>query len=63
LLTKDNDDVPVEMRRFLTQAYDMKSVADYETGPDAFVPVEQAANAITTARRFLDCVAALIEGS
>jgi hypothetical protein len=50
----------VELRRFLTQGYDMKSVADYETGPDAFVPVDQAASAIATARRFIDRVVALL---
>jgi uncharacterized protein (UPF0332 family) len=61
LLTKDDPRVRVELRRFLSQAYDLKSVADYATGPDAFVPLDQAAAAIVTARRFLDCVVALLD--
>jgi uncharacterized protein (UPF0332 family) len=60
LLTKDDPRVPAELRRFLSQAYDLKSVADYATGPEAFVPLDQAEKAIDTARRFLDCVVVLL---
>ncbi|MGH8656180.1 MAG: hypothetical protein ACREYE_30135 [Gammaproteobacteria bacterium] len=49
------------MRRFLSQAYNLKAVADYETGPDSMVPLQRAAAAIETAGRFIDCIAGLIE--
>jgi uncharacterized protein (UPF0332 family) len=62
-LTKDDPRVPIELRRFLSQDYDLSSLADYATGPDAIVPLEQAANAIGTARRFLDCVMALLDAA
>jgi hypothetical protein len=41
---------------FLTQAYNLKAVADYETGPGSVVPPERAAAAIETATRFVDCI-------
>jgi uncharacterized protein (UPF0332 family) len=62
-LTKDDPRIPVELRRFPSQAYDLKSVADYATGPDAIVPLEQAAKAIGTAHRFLDCVTSLLDAA
>jgi uncharacterized protein (UPF0332 family) len=49
---------------FLNQAYNLKAVADYETGPDSEIPPERSAAAIETATRFVDCLAGLIgEGS
>jgi uncharacterized protein (UPF0332 family) len=48
--------VDVELRRFLSEGYKLKAVADYETGPDAVVPLEQAA----TAGRFLQTIADLL---
>jgi uncharacterized protein (UPF0332 family) len=62
-LTKDDPRISVELRRFLSQAYDLKAVADYATGPDAIVPLEQAAKAIEMARRFLDCVTSLLDAA
>ncbi|MGH8553654.1 MAG: HEPN domain-containing protein, partial [Methylococcales bacterium] len=41
---------------FLTQAYNLKAVADYETGPNSDIPPERSAAAIETAARFLDCI-------
>jgi len=60
LLSKDEVSLPVDLRRFLAQAYDLKAVADYATGPEAVVPLERAAAAIDTARRFLAAVEQLI---
>ncbi|PWC33415.1 HEPN domain-containing protein [Azospirillum sp. TSO35-2] len=57
-LTKDDPSIAPELRLFLSQAYNLKAVADYEMGPDAEVPVEHAAAALTTAERFV----ALISG-
>jgi hypothetical protein len=47
----------------LSQAYDLKSVADYATGPDGYVPLEQAKNALETAQQFLDCVLVLLDAT
>lgn len=59
-LTKGNTAVDDELRAFLGQAYQLKAIADYETGPGSRVPAEKAGEAIRTARRFVDCVAALV---
>jgi uncharacterized protein (UPF0332 family) len=53
-----------DLRIFLSQAYNLKSIADYEEGPGSEVSAERAAAAIETAARFIDCIAGLIgEGS
>ena len=48
------------LRRFLSEGYRLKSTADYEIGPEAIVPLEEAAAAVETAARFVDTVAALL---
>jgi uncharacterized protein (UPF0332 family) len=63
LLSKDETGLSVDLRRFLAQAYDLKAVADYATGPDAVVPLDRAASAVETARRFVDVVAHLVATS
>ncbi len=45
-----------ELRRFLSQGYKMKAIADYETGPDAVIPLEQAVMAIEIANRFIGTI-------
>ncbi len=59
-LTKDEPRVDDELRAFLSRAYSFKRIADYEIGPASHISAETARNAIATARRFVDCVAALI---
>jgi uncharacterized protein (UPF0332 family) len=56
-LVADEPRVDVELRRFLSEGYKLKAIADYETGPDAVVPLEQAAMAVETAGRFIDVIA------
>lgn len=56
-LTKDEPRIDVELRRFLPQSFNIKTVADYELGSDAVIPTEQAAAAIETATRFVACIA------
>jgi uncharacterized protein (UPF0332 family) len=51
------------LRRFLSEGYRMKSTADYEIGPEAVIPVEEAAAAIATAGRFVDTVSELLAGA
>lgn len=60
-LTKDDPRLDPDLRAFLSFAYNLKSIADYETGPGAEVPPDSAADAIATARRFVAVMAALIE--
>jgi uncharacterized protein (UPF0332 family) len=60
LLTKGDSRVDTELRRFLSQAYDLKAVADYEAGAGSIVPAERAEAAIRTAVRFVNCVATLL---
>lgn len=58
-LTKDDPRCPDDLRIFLSQAYNLKAIADYETGPGSVVPPERAAAAIETAGRFVDFIARL----
>jgi uncharacterized protein (UPF0332 family) len=59
-LTKDEPRFDLELRAFLGRAYNLKAIADYETGPGARVPVERARVMIETARRFVESVAVLL---
>ena len=59
-LTKDEARLDPELRRFLPHTYDMKAIADYETGPGAVIPPEQVETAIETAARFVECIAELL---
>jgi uncharacterized protein (UPF0332 family) len=53
--------VDTELRRFLSEGYKLKAIADYEVGPEAVVPVEDAAAAIGTAARFVETVGELLD--
>ena len=53
--------VDTELRRFLAEGYKLKAIADYEVGPEAVVPLQEAAAAIGTATRFVEAVAELLE--
>lgn len=57
---KDDPRVDIELRRFLGRAYNLKAVADYETGPGSHVTAEQADEAIRTASRFVDCITGIL---
>jgi uncharacterized protein (UPF0332 family) len=59
-LTRNEPRIDLELRRFLPESFNMKAVADYEVGPDAVIPAEQAVAAIETAARFIECIAVLI---
>jgi uncharacterized protein (UPF0332 family) len=49
-----------EFSRFLSQAYNLKDIADYELGPSAAVPLDRAEAAIAMAERFVDRVAEIL---
>ena len=59
-LTKDDPHFDLELRAFLGRTFNLKTLADYETGPGSHVSPERAREAIHTARRFVECVADLI---
>jgi uncharacterized protein (UPF0332 family) len=58
-LAKDEPDL-ADLARFLSQAYNLKAVADYDLSPDAAVPLDRASAAIDAAEQFIDRVAALL---
>jgi hypothetical protein len=49
-----------DLALFLSQAYNLKAVADYELGPSAGVPLDRASSAIDRAARFINQIAALL---
>ena len=59
-LVKDDPRFDVQLRAFLPRTYNLKAIADYETGPGSKVSPESAREAIQTARRFVECVTTLI---
>jgi uncharacterized protein (UPF0332 family) len=52
-LTKDDARVDPVLRRFLSQSYEFKSVADYLTGDEAVTSAAEAAEAVATSKRFV----------
>jgi uncharacterized protein (UPF0332 family) len=59
-LTKDDARVDPVLRRFLSQSYEFKSVADYLTGDEAVISTAEAAEAVATSKRFVAHFAALV---
>jgi uncharacterized protein (UPF0332 family) len=59
-LAKNDTAFPAELRRYLGRSYNLKQVADYETGSGAVVGATQAEAALPTAARLLATVARLI---
>ena len=49
-----------EFARFLSQAYNLKDIADYELRPGATVPLGRASAAIETAERFIEHIAGIL---
>lgn len=59
-LTRDEPRFDDELGAFLGRAYQLKAIADYETGSSAEVMPESSRGAIDTARRFVGVAAALL---
>jgi uncharacterized protein (UPF0332 family) len=55
-----NDPRLAGLALFLSQAYNLKAVADYELGPGAGVPLDRASAAIDQAAQFIEQIAALL---
>lgn len=62
-LTRHEPRLTVDLRRFLAEAYNLKTVADYETGPHAAIPVDRASAAADTAERLIACIEELLTSS
>jgi uncharacterized protein (UPF0332 family) len=60
LLTRGDARVDTELRAFLGRAYNLKAIADYETGPGSVVTPERVEAALATAIRFVDVVNELL---
>ncbi len=60
-LVRNDARIDQELRAFLGFAYNLKAIADYETGPGSEVPPALAAEAIETAKRFVAKMAELVE--
>lgn len=60
-LAKDDPQLPKELLPFLGQAYDYKSLSDYEVGPLAKIYIDDALDTIQAASRFVDCIAARLQ--
>ena len=59
-LVKDDPRFDMALRTFLPNSYNLKAIADYETGPGSHVTADSARAALQTARRFVECVTSLI---
>lgn len=59
-LAKNEPSIDPDLRAFLGRAYNLKAIADYETGPGSNVTPAQATEAIGTAHRFLATIVELI---
>ena len=59
-LTKGDANIDRELRAFLSRAYDLKSIADYETGLESEISPARAVEAFDAAVRFITHIEALI---
>ena len=59
-LTKDDPRVNAELRLFLSRTYNLKAIADYETGPDSEITAERASEAVESGKRFVTHFSELI---
>jgi uncharacterized protein (UPF0332 family) len=55
-LTKDDLGFPSDQRIFLSKAYNLKAIADYETGPGSEISGEKAIAAVEGAHRFIGVI-------
>jgi len=55
-LVRDTPQLDDGLPRFLQRAYNLKAVADYETGPDSDIEPVRAAAAVADARNFVAAI-------
>jgi uncharacterized protein (UPF0332 family) len=59
-LAMEESEIDSKLRRILPQTYNLKAVADYETGPDSVIPSDRATAAVESAERFVDCISNIL---
>lgn len=59
-IAKSESRIDARFASVLAHTYILKEIADYETGPDAVVPLERAMLAVDEAERFVDGIAQAI---
>jgi uncharacterized protein (UPF0332 family) len=59
-LAKDEPRIGRDLVKFLSAAYELKSIADYNTDPATRITADQAQDAIATATRFVTVIEELI---
>ncbi len=59
-LTKNDASVDPELRNFLSRTYNLKAIADYETGPGSSITPDRAAEAVHGAKSFVAHFSALV---
>ncbi len=53
--------IGADMTTFLSDAFNMKKVADYELGPDALLPMDRVMSAIAKATAFVERLSELLD--
>ncbi len=59
-LIRDDARFDADLRGFLSDGFDLKTVSDYGVGPDATVSSNEAETAIGTATRFVDRITEIL---
>ena len=59
-LTKGDLRFTADQRIFLSQTYNLKAIADYETGPGSEVSAERAVRAVAAGKQFVEQIAKLL---
>jgi uncharacterized protein (UPF0332 family) len=59
-LTRDDPRVDGELRTFLSRAYNLKAIADYETDPGSAISAERATAVVEAGKRFVARFAGLV---
>jgi uncharacterized protein (UPF0332 family) len=59
-LTKNDPRFTADQRIFLSQTYNLKAIADYETGPGSEVSAERAKRAVDAGKQFVEHIAGLL---
>lgn len=59
-LTKEDAGIDPDLRNFLSRTYNLKAIADYETGPGSEISRERAAEAVDACKRFVAHISPLV---
>jgi uncharacterized protein (UPF0332 family) len=59
-LTKDEPRIDADLRAFLSQSYNLKTIADYDTSPESDVSPDRATAALDAGKHFVGHVETLI---